>query len=224
MVPRVPAYVFLFLLSGLLYGQSPAPAEFHISKDDARRIYALSAFAHGHRHGYEAGYRAADEEIHLGARQKDLQDKDVPKDMDYHRAFGNKKQFRQGFINGFRAGYEDSYAERAFRLPDWLESVPVLQSVSELPQSDAPPLPGREVQAQFDIGVARGYVVGQAQEASSGDATDLAKSAAGSCLSEPNAVRPGFCDGFVQGFLFGASDRIAMGSARPREASVGHVP
>src|SRR6266478_9941690 len=40
-------------------------ADYHLLQDAAKKIYAMSAFAHGHRHGYEEGFHAGDEDYHL---------------------------------------------------------------------------------------------------------------------------------------------------------------
>jgi hypothetical protein len=228
MVPRV---ILLLLVlqtaTSLALGQDRKAqrGEFHIREDIGRRLYQLSAFAHGHRHGYEAGYLAADEEIHYGHLHRHLQEKDVPGGMAYRREYGDKKRFRRGFEYGFIAGYNDSYDSRPFRLPEWAADVPPTPSVSDLPEADTPG-PDRQFRLRFDDGMIDGYRIAAGSQVATLEAPGLAHEAAAICVTEARSDQPGYCDGFVQGFLLGIFDRPtgAVPAARPSETSVGHVP
>jgi hypothetical protein len=223
MVPRVPLLVFL-LWSGMMSAQErSSPAEYHVTDDSMRSLYRVSAFAHGHRHGYEAGYRAADQEIHIGILQHGWKERDVKRAMAYRHEFGDKRFFTRGFTRGFLAGYNDCYADRDFRLPDWGETVPPLPSATDLPQSDAPPQPSRKFREAFDQGLDQGYAAGLKAGAIPADAAETALQARAVCIAGKDAG-PVFCDGFVQGFLLGGADRVAVGAVDSKEAALGHVP
>lgn len=236
MVPGSRLVIVLLVVSAVgslvAQGQNREPLqEFHLSADAARTLYTFSAFAHGHRHGYEEGFRFADLTIHLGGLQRELRERDVPKSMGYKREFGEKKRFRQGFIYGFIAGYNDSFSERSFRVPEWgLEETPIA-SLSALPQWDGPLQLNPELRAAFDEGMFLGYRAGMvSQAAPAPEDTSLREKLAGSCRGTEQAAREGFCDGFTQGFLMGMNDRPPSGPdaglARQNltPAALGHVP
>ena len=202
--------VLMFVASTLTaaLSQDKSP-EFHLTEDVARSLYRISSFAHGHRHGYEEGFRYADMAIHLGAQRREIKEGEVPRSMGYKREFGDKKRFRQGFIYGFIAGYNDSFGERTFRLPEWAKDLPPLPSLSDLPQSDTPLQLDTKLQAAFEEGVIQGYRQGLAtagEEALEDRA--LAAEAARSCSSADLAHKEGYCLGFTQGFLLASYDRL----------------
>jgi len=188
--------------------------DFHTQADPGRRLYSISAFAHGHRHGYEEGFRAADLEIHVGRLQRTLLEKDVPK-ADYKKEYGDKKHFRRGFIYGFMAGYRDSYSEQGFRLVEWTAEVPPLAGTSDLPEADAGFTPSPRLRGNFDEGMLHGYQAGLNTPVNEADARRLAARAKQSC-SLPDPVRPdGYCDGFIQGFLLGVNDHTQLAPPGP---------
>jgi flagellar biosynthesis/type III secretory pathway protein FliH len=121
-----------------------AQNDYHLSQDPNRQVYLSSAFAHGHRHGYEEGFHAGDEDYQL-RRPATLQQK-LPKDRGYRREFGDRDFYMRGFETGFRAGYADSYSGKAFRLVRWFGA-----------ESSA--IQKAQVQG-FDQGVAAGYTAG----------------------------------------------------------------
>src|SRR5438105_11399838 len=55
----------LVLACHLAAAQATKPACPH-SQDKAAPIYSRSAFAHGYIHGYEDGFHAADQDLHMG--------------------------------------------------------------------------------------------------------------------------------------------------------------
>jgi hypothetical protein len=215
MGPKVRTSILLTCLSAasIAFGQDQPQGDFHTREDGARRLYRISAFAHGHRHGYEEGFRRADEELHVGHLQRTLREKDVPKPKDYKSLYGDKRLFRQGFIYGFLAGYKDSFEERSFRLPEWTAAVPPFAWMSDLPQSEGDAVPDAKLRAGFEAGIVDGYKSGVSSHVTIGDPKAVASQAARMCES-PGQGRPeGYCDGFAQGFLFGASDGAATGAS-----------
>lgn len=188
-----------------------APGDFHTREDQGRHLYSVSAFAHGHRHGYEAGYRQADLEIHIGRRQRTLPDKNIPK-ADYRKEFGDRRRFQQGYISGFMAGYKDSHANQDFRLVEWVEDVPPFAWMRDLPQGDHGRTPTPGLRANFDEGMAHGYEAGLKDRAEVADAAAMAARAGKACGA---AARPeGYCEGYTQGFLLGANDRGVLSPGR----------
>lgn len=184
--------------------------------DEARRLYSVSAFAHGHRHGYEEGFRAADDEIHSGRLQRVLTEGDVPKSMEYQKGFGDKKHFRRGFIYGYLAGYRDSYEERHFRVPEWVTQVPPFSDGSDLPQADGPATPDKKVRSTFDEGMLQGYRSGASTQVVETDTKALASQAGEVCELPGRSRLDTFCHGFTQGFLFGVKDQVTgPDAARP---------
>lgn len=221
--------VLLVLIPLVALAQEPSrkqdPAEwFHLHEDSARALYRVSAFAHGHRHGYEAGYLAADADIHFGHFRRQLREKDVPGSMRYRREYGDKGRFRRGFIYGFLAGYDDSYQFRPFRLPEWTAEVPAFSTLSDLPESDAPSGPDAGTRRRFDDGAIAGYRTATSSQFIENRPQALARQASESCKTESRAAEFGYCDGFVQGFLFGAADHPPPAEPAPSVAAAGHVP
>ncbi|HUR36759.1 MAG TPA: hypothetical protein VM009_03010 [Terriglobales bacterium] len=198
----------LLFFAGSAYSQDDQhnlPGDFHTREDDARRLYSVSAFAHGHRHGYEEGYSAADEDIHQGRVQRVFREKDVPKPRGYQKAFGDKRHFRQGFIYGYMAGYRDSFRERSFILPSWVAAIQPFSWMSALPQSEGSFIPAGNLLAIFESGVMDGYRSGLATQVLENDARALASQGSQNCRAQ--GPRPdGYCDGFTQGFLIGIAD------------------
>jgi len=219
--------LFLSLLSPFLFGQNPSRSgDYHTLEDEGRRLYSVSAFAHGHRHGYEEGYRLADQEIHFGLRQREIRERDVPGEMEYERRFGDKRLFRRGFLHGFQAGYRDSYANQPFRVPEWLQEVPPFAWTNDLPQAGGAPEPTKSLKRSFDDGASQGYESGLQTAFGDTEVSALARQAGEACTATPQSKKDGFCDGFRQGFLLAARDRasspapsegpaVAQGGSKP---------
>lgn len=215
---RLGLLLFFAVTSSLYSQELPARGDFHTLEDEARRLYSVSAFAHGHRHGYEEGYRVADLEIHFGSRQRELSDSDIPGKMQYQGSFGDKQSFRRGFIRGFLAGYRDSYAHEPFRIPAWLHEVPPFPWTNDLPQGGETPAPPRRLRRSFDEGARSGYEAGWTAPVDDPAASALAGQAGDACNSTPQARKDGFCDGFRQGFLLAIHDRAPVTSPTERPA------
>lgn len=121
-----------------------ASLDIHLSNDPAHNLYRMSAFAHGHRHGYEEGFHAGDLDLQLGHKQQvSAEAGKTPRAEGYDPRFGSRENFRRGYEAGYRAGYLDSYFDRNFNAP-----------AASLGLIDGP---------DFDRGVRDGYVSRQAK-------------------------------------------------------------
>src|SRR4051812_30077217 len=167
---------------------SAAQTDYHLSEDFNRQVYVNSAFAHGHRHGYEEGFHAGDEDYQL-RRPVALQQK-LPKDRGYRKEFGDKDSYMRGFETGFRAGYADSYSGKAFRLVRWSGSVS-----TKIEKTTA---------QGFDQGIAAGYTAGFKNVDSIADEPGVAESATWRCRQEQHAEN--FCSGFGSAYVLGRAD------------------
>jgi hypothetical protein len=114
---------------------------YHVSQDALQQVYIHSPFAHGLRHGYEAGFHDADLDYHLGYEERQIKLNKVPGTEGFHKSFGDKKSFRRGYEYGYLAGYRDSFAGRKFHYPPASDGV-----ASDLANARA-----------FDAGVADGF-------------------------------------------------------------------
>src|SRR3954468_2754206 len=179
---------FLLLLSASAI--AAAQNDYHLSKDPNRQIYLNSAFAHGHRHGYEEGFHAGDEDYQL--RKPAALEQKLPKNKGYRKEFGDKASYLQGYETGFRAGYADSYSGRVFRL--------VAGSGSAALQSNIEKVAARD----FDQGIAAGYHAGFTNSASIADEPGVAESAAWRCRQEQHGET--FCSGYGSGYVLGRAD------------------
>lgn len=74
---------------------------------------AIDARDHGYQHGYREGLRKG-----IGDRTHKDKYKPEVKDADagYEKYMGNKDQYKAGYRNGFIAGYDDGFYNRASRL------------------------------------------------------------------------------------------------------------
>ena len=114
----VGATILALTLSPFAFCQQPAdaPVDYHVTEDAAHELYAVSALAHGHRHGYEEGFHIADQDVHMGRNARALGRSCKPcRPQGYRSDFGDKSLYERGFELGFRAGYDDSYNQREFR-------------------------------------------------------------------------------------------------------------
>ncbi len=219
MGPRIhiPSLVLMMCLGATPFASSQdggASSDFHTREDQARRLYAISAFAHGHRHGYEEGFRIADLEIHVGRLERTLREADVPK-ADYKKEYGDRKQFQQGYMYGFMTGYKDSFSNRSFRLVEWSDAVPPFDWMADMPQAEQGRAPDARLRANFEDGIVRGYQAGMNRPGVDADVKALAAQAGKSCGEQDAARRDGYCDGYTQGFLLGVNDHTAWPAVGP---------
>lgn len=163
-----------------------AQSDYHTTKDPNRDLYLDSAFAHGHRHGYEEGFHAGDEAYQL--RRAPTFDEKFVHSRGYQASFGSKRSYMLGFSSGFRAGYADSYSGHPFRIATLI----------------AP----QKASGGFDLGVLEGYQAGLANSANISDQPGVEESAAWRCRQGP---RPeAYCGGFGVGYVLGRSDSKSL--------------
>ncbi|MCU1284655.1 MAG: hypothetical protein JWO13_1005 [Acidobacteriales bacterium] len=201
--------VFLGALVTSTSAQQSSPVktgDFHITQDSARSVYTFSAFAHGHRHGYEEGFHFGNEDYHL-LHSPDA-NKKVARVTGYRHEFGDKKSYMQGFASGYRAGYADSYSGQAFRSTQELTDLAAQVAPDAISQTPAVPrrsyLP-KMTTYSFDAGVGRGYQDGFSSAESTAYAPGLGQLATAKCEAE-HMAQPDFCGGYGAGFLLGKDD------------------
>jgi hypothetical protein len=182
-------------------------ADYHMLQDSARKVYTTSAFAHGHRHGYEEGFHAGDEDYHL--RHVPNPTGKATKQNGYKREFGDKQTYMRGFTNGFRAGYADSYAGQPFRSNqeiaeleiEYPPSQPIVERAAKVISNYLPPADSKT----FDQGAEEGYKHGFSSTDATSFAPGLGEQALVRCQSE-HQYQPTFCGGYAIGFLLGKDD------------------
>ena len=180
--------VFLFfVLAPCAWAQD----DYHLTQDANRFFYYYSAFAHGHRHGYEEGYHAGDEDYHFRKPAEPRQR--MSKQRGYRPEFGNKASYARGYERGFIAGNADSYSGRAFRATQTL--------VLEAPVDFAARSQTDWI-TEFDAGVAAGYRGGLSNAA--GVVNAGAGSASWLCRQEQHSAS--YCDGYGPGYMLGRGD------------------
>jgi hypothetical protein len=207
-VSRLLTPVLVFLAA--LVPQASSLEDLHLKNDLASELYSVSAFAHGHRHGYEDGFRRADHEYHFGYQARPLKLKDVPKPTGYEKGFGDKDLFRKGFRYGFMAGYSDSFAGRSFRVPKWMKAVPPFRNAQTLPEAEEARQSDKQVRKVFEEGMLKGYQLGLSSEMQNLLPEFLADQAERFCVQEAKAGENGYCDGYTQGFVIGVGDRSSF--------------
>jgi hypothetical protein len=188
---RAPQLFLLFV--AVLTASAFAQSDYHLTQDINRQVYLNSTFAHGHRHGYEEGFHAGDEDYHF-RRQVGFPPK-LPRSKGYQSTFGDKKSYLQGFETGFRAGYADSYSGRAFRAT---ASLVAAEAALTTPSSL------KESAHEFDLGVAEGYRAGFANADHIADAPGIAQSAAWRCHQDAHG--DSYCNGYGTGYAMGRED------------------
>ncbi len=153
---RAPYVLLAILLTLPLYSADKKTPCYHVSQDALQQVYQHSPFAHGLRHGYEAGFHDADLDYHLGYEERDLRANKLPNTQGFEKKFGDKKSFRRGYEYGYMAGYKDSFAGRKFHYP---------------PASDAV-ADDLATQRYFDAGVADGFRQAADQRQSRGECSN----------------------------------------------------
>ena len=199
--PRKTTCLLILALAISAYGQQP---DYHVTHDSSHAIYARSAFLHGHRHGYEEGFHAADQDLHLG-RAPQVSNKRFwsPKPVGYRSDFGDKESFRCGFQAGFTAGYSVSYFGREFNHPPNL----IVQNPEGAVAKKTEDAAEKTLTAIFDSGVLEGYRAATADAAHFEFRPGLAQNAQYFCRH--NLVRgtsEQFCQGYGSGYVLGKAD------------------
>jgi hypothetical protein len=189
-VSRAPKILFsalVFAISTLCLAQQP---DYHVTQDSNREIYKRSAFVHGHRHGYEEGFHAGDEDYHL-RRPGFLLQKGI-RTKGYLSGFGDRKFYNSGFEIGYRAGYADSFSGHAFRTWNY-------QLVGGGEKSES---------AELDPGFVEGYRAGFINSNSIADEPGIAESAAWRCQQERHALN--YCSAYGAGYVLGKTDKASI--------------
>jgi ribosome modulation factor len=201
--PRKEILILILALSLLAQAQPP---DYHVTADPFHSTYSRSVFLHGHRHGYEDGYHAADQDLHLGRQPQILNPKfHIPKMIGYRSEYGSRASFRHGYDAGYIAGYSDSYTGRQFSHPgEHVATLPAKNTIQPQGQSAVP-----ITDADFDSGVYEGYRSAVADKANFDLHPGLAQYAEDFC--HQNLIRgtaSGFCSGYGSGFVLGKSDAV----------------
>ncbi|HZU22530.1 MAG TPA: hypothetical protein VE998_06825, partial [Terriglobales bacterium] len=108
------AFAAVFALVAALPAQPAEPASDQHLSDPAAALYQRSPFAHGYIHGYEEGFHVGDQDLQFGRLTRG----DRRKTSAGHprpALRGESASFREGYDQGFTAGYRDSVAGREFR-------------------------------------------------------------------------------------------------------------
>jgi hypothetical protein len=204
--------------------QQSAPvrnSDYHMLQDSAHKVYCTSAFAHGHRHGYEEGFHAGDEDYHL--RHSPNPTGKSSKQNGYKHEFGDKKIYMRGFAIGFRAGYADSYSGQGFRSTEEISRLemeiptPIDPRVAKVMSNYV----SREEALSFDTGAEQGYKDGYSSAEATTFAPGLGELASEKCEAE-HENQPAFCGGYATGFLLGKDDIRSLRTLRSLEP--GKIP
>lgn len=154
--PSATIGIFLLLLcaSVLALAESPEP---HFASPRTNSVVRQSTFLHGYLHGYEEGYSTADVDLQMAREPRDpAKIKEARSSTGYRSAFGPRRVFDAGYVEGFRVGYADSLASRTFRAVDVIRQVMDLPvnpvAMTDSPQSVRPPEPRvPHASALFDL-------------------------------------------------------------------------
>ena len=162
-----------------------------------------SAFAHGYLHGYEAGFHAADGDLHL-ARVRSLRERrEIARPSGYSSEFGARDSFRGGFHEGFLAGYDDSIQGRDFRAFELLAVSP--EALAGRPQD-------------FDHGFEDGYKAGQKLGAGDLEADGDFDPQRAVCPARRDqdgslpASSEAYCSGYLRAYHLGYTDGYVLAS------------
>ena len=204
MVSKFWALILMFFLTCFAMAQDPAvkkSGDYHTQSDPNRNLYSISAFAHGHRHGYEEGFHAGDQDYHF---RHDPNPFHSARLRGYSPEFGDKRTYKLGFESGFRAGYADSYAGREFH-EAW---DPAIEESSFFDNGET----DKKSSAIFDSGMAAGYREGFA-------AKDVDASSAETALLKCQVKhdQPAFCNGFGIGYSLAQADKTSIARLQAAE-------
>jgi hypothetical protein len=120
---RARFVLLAILFASPLYSAEKTRPCTHLAQGSFQQVYTHSPFAHGLRHGYEAGFHDADLDYHLGYDEREVKLDKVPGTQGFQKRFGDKKSFRRGYEYGYMAGYRDSFAGRKFHYPPATDAV-----------------------------------------------------------------------------------------------------
>ncbi len=210
------------ILAGLLFAviailpiaaqPGQAPADGHVTQDQARELYRRSVFAHGYMHGYEDGFHLGDFDLQTGHNSRDLRQVKQFREAKsgYQRAFGNPEEFRTAYRLGFSMGYGDAMAGREFR---------AVRAVRRAAHGLIdPPHPGPGTSISFDRGFGQGYESGKVHGEVAGRKQASYNSSPSACVASahpPAGLSQDFCDGYARGYLLGYDDGYLSGGFTP---------
>src|SRR5437762_4986449 len=187
----------LVLACHMAAAQATKPACPHF-QDKAAPIYSRSAFAHGYIHGYEDGFHAADQDLHMGRLARGIAATKPAGHPERRVAISDRTSFRKGYTQGFNTGYSDGASGREFRAIDDLRIA-----AADLSPGDPDPIFDRAFQQGYGAG--RQYVINTTQPIA-----DFSY-AAGYCSKSLNSApqkgdTAGVCNAYARGFRLGYDD------------------
>ncbi len=191
-VPSGLATALLFLTT-TAFVYAAEPPDWHVTSAVAQMICMRSTWLHGYMHGYEQGFHEGDLDLQLARDARDSEKiRGFRDSVGYQRAFGGKQLFREGYQEGFRVGYADSFTGRRFR------ALSALERAADGLQGSTPPVPNKS----FDEGFATGYDAGRREglrEARNGLGLHQRAAPCGDHNGD-------YCDGYGRGFRMGYAD------------------
>lgn len=175
------------------------PPDRHLTNE----LFVQSAFAHGYMHGYEEGFHSGDLDLQLGRRFRDVKEfKEYKKVTGYQKQYGARQLFEQGYRNGFKVAYADSYRGRSFR--------------AVLLERQAAPLAATAANQAFDSAFQQGYIKGQTQGLADGRASSVPSDTLAKCTGPARYAKGGesdtpaqYCNAFDSGYRLGYGDGFA---------------
>ena len=190
--------------------QAPKPACPHFA-DKAAPLYSRSAFAHGYIHGYEDGFHAADQDIHMGRLARGISPMKPAERPERRLPINDRTSFRKGYKRGFDTGYSDGAAGREFRAIGDLRVA-----AADLNASDSDPT--------FDRGFQQGYAAGRQYSLINTQPIADFSYAAEYCSKSLNQApqktdTAAFCNAYARGFRLGYDDGQLARSAQHVSAS-----
>src|SRR5204863_4364538 len=96
----------MLVLACSLAAQANKPACPHF-QDKAAPLYSRSAFAHGYIHGYEDGFHAADQDLHMGRLARGIAATKPAGHPERRVSISDRTSFRKGDTDGLNTGYSD---------------------------------------------------------------------------------------------------------------------
>jgi hypothetical protein len=183
----------------------------HFQSTPTGALFFNSAFAHGHRHGYEEGFHMGDLDIQMGREPRQVEKtSEFRHDREGFKAeFGDKNSFRNGYQRGFRIGYMEAFAGLPFRGTQ--RAANAASGLKEfLPTSQ---------RSSFDQGFQGGYLSASSLAKPHDVTLQYAEHYCQSAAAGQQQRTGEYCAGYSRGYIFGVSDSTiankSLGSLRP---------
>lgn len=208
---RATGYFAILGLLVILGAASSARGADDCAAGPAREAIAHSTFAHGYLHGYQAGFQAGDADFHVARARSARELREIDRPVGYRPEFGPRELFRNGFREGFLAGYQDSFVGRDFR------AFKILADATA---------EGIAVPKYYDLGFADGYKAGHKSGGSDLDADLDFDPGKGVCPAEPASdgrlteYTASYCAGYVNAYRVGYSDGYLVAPSDGADAPV----